>query len=160
MSDRIDELVGYIRADLVDRGGAVALTELATIAREKVHCGGVIESTSGECLTLMEVQNAAFDAEARAAEWIDRCYQSDERAWACESVGIPGLYARVEAAQAEADKWRKVAEEMRDLWNHMGCAGCGNWPQAECAAQYKRFVDALYRAVCRHNTAVEQEEAE
>lgn len=78
MSDRIDELEETVRTacEVIDDEGSTpsrpctvygdALTELATIVREKVHCGGVIESTSGECVTLMKAQNAAFDAEERA----------------------------------------------------------------------------------------------
>ena len=64
MSDRIDELVAAVRGGYpwqeypAKSESYIALTELATIARE---------------------------AEARAAEWVDRCYQSEERALKAEA---------------------------------------------------------------------------
>ena len=60
MSDRIDELVA--EAEFLNDNGCdkcEIVTQLAAIARE---------------------------AEARAAEWIDRCYQSEERALKAEAM--------------------------------------------------------------------------
>ena len=95
MSDRIDELVTMLQQDSPFRDGTPlykswrnerdnAAVELATIARE---------------------------AEARVAEWIDRCYQSEERAlkaeamckWLAEEVAM-GRHDTVDNVLAAARK--------------------------------------------------------
>lgn len=56
-----------------------------------------------------------------------------------------------------AEHW--LVEKALPLWNHIGCAGCANFPNAKCDSEYKRFVDALYRVVSlRNEMAVPTEE--
>ena len=138
MTDRIDELVTMLQQDSPFRDGTPsykswrnerdnAAIELATIAREKIHCGGVIERTSGECLTLMEAQNAAFDAEARAREaeaeadrWrkcgihesCSDCHHENSDDERDERTCIQAMHQEFHALQAESDKWRKEARSL------------------------------------------------
>ena len=85
MSDRIDELVAAIDANTLLQwdGKDVALMaahDLAAIAREAEANAKGQEANAVFALQLKR------EAEADAAEWIDRCYQSEERALKAEAM--------------------------------------------------------------------------
>ena len=82
VSDRIDELVGYIRADIVDRGGAMALTELATITREaeaqleeRININSTLLAALGEAEAMCEW----LAEEATSSDFHHKWTTADER---------------------------------------------------------------------------------
>ena len=80
MSDRIDRLVN--RANNMRLEGwenAQAVHDLAIIAREAEA------NAKGQEANVVFALQLKREAEARAAEWIDRCYESEERALKAEA---------------------------------------------------------------------------
>lgn len=107
MSDRIDELVSNIEDGLHGKCGFTlsesSLNNLATIARK--HEANRMEALR-QCLR-------ADKAEADRDKWIDRCYQSDERALKAEAM-CEWLAERLEESDDTvlmADTWLAVASE-------------------------------------------------
>ena len=84
MSDRIDELVldgcVFVACPRPQDCDTCPLTELATIAREADARALIWQ------LTTENTQKLLNGATERAAEWIDRCYQSEERALKAEAM--------------------------------------------------------------------------
>jgi len=134
MSDRIEELEqqGYgIASDLRSAGTdkdvqallayygivsfmdaadevATVVSSLATIAREAEARALTWQ------LTTENTQKLLNEATARAAEREQKYREADERAWACESVGIPGLEARALKAEAMCEWLAERLEESDD----------------------------------------------
>ena len=81
MSDRIDELVA--EAEFLNDNGCdkcEIVTQLATIARE---AEANVKGQEANAVFALQLKR---EAEARAAEWIDRCYQSEARALKAEAM--------------------------------------------------------------------------
>lgn len=129
MTDRIDELVEAAREGIYgdDRtpawqtdGALNALDRLATIARESEKCDDckvfdagwcVVDEAGGPCRCMEDGDFACIEK---------RHLTALEAALGAKKVGGEYIDVRVKEAQAEADKWRKVAEW---LANEAACYG-------------------------------------
>jgi len=144
MSDRIDELVAAIDANTLLQwdGKDVALEaahELATIARE---AEANVKGQEANAVFALQLKR---EAEARAAEWIDRCYQSEARAlkaeamceWMAEELVVSGWCRpdgeRENAPCQEDGEGRRRHVPAGDHEQHRRCSARSRGTCCECA---------------------------
>lgn len=115
MSDRIDELERNVEPQ------AEWLCQRLNVQGNGYDGGPDDRALLEVRMTVRQLATIAREAEARAAEWVDRCYQSEERALKAEAERAKHA-ALVEAAKAVDDY--VSGHFSRDKVQYIDCPPC------------------------------------